>query len=203
VHRGAGLASKQRVLSVRPRGSQLLARARRDESGFTLPELLIAMTAGLVVFGGAIFLSTSSTHSESGVASRSYQIQNARTAIDRIVREVHQGSTVTTATATQLTLVTWVHSTCSGGVSSTAVSCQVSYTCTAGTCSRTLRNADGSGSGGAVQVAEGLASSNVFTYSPSPTTPTYVGVTLALGSSPGQSAVTLDDGAALGNVPRS
>lgn len=185
------------------RTGQLLARARRDESGFTLPELLIAMTAGLVVFGGAVLLNTTSTHGQSGVQSRAYQIQKARTAIDRIVREVHQGSTVTTATPTQLTFLTWVHNTCAGGASSTAVSCRVTYTCTAGTCSRTLRNPDGTGSAASVQVASGLASSDVFTYSPSTTAPTYVGVTLALGSSPGQSAVTLDDGAALGNVPRS
>ena len=70
----------------------------------------------------------------------------------------------------------------------------------AAACTRTLRNPDGSGSASSVQVVNGLGSNNVFTYTPSSTSPTYIGVSLALAPTPGQDTVTLDDGAALGNV---
>lgn len=165
-----------------------------------LVELLVAMVIGIVVLGAAVFLFTNSTSGGSSLEGRSFQIQQARTAMERIVREVHQGSTVTTATATRLTFLTWVDTTCAGASSSTAVSCQVTYSCASGACTRTLRNPDGSGSAGSVLVVNGLGSNNVFTYTPSSTSPTYVGLSLALAAQAGQDTVTLDDGAALGNV---
>ena len=194
------LTSRQRVLSVIARIESAIARARDNDDGFTLVELLVAMILGMVVLGAAVMLFTNSTAGESNLEARSFQIQQARTAMERIVREVHQGSTVTTATATQLTFLTWVGTTCAGASSSTAVSCQVTYSCASGVCTRTLRNPDGSGSASSVQVVDGLGSNNVFTYTPSSTSPTYIGVSLALAPTPGQDTVTLDDGAALGNV---
>jgi prepilin-type N-terminal cleavage/methylation domain-containing protein len=181
-----------------------LLRLRRDETGFTLPELLIAMMVGLVVLGTAALMFTSSLQGQSGLQSRAFNIQQARATIDRMVREIHQGFPLTTASPNQLTFITYVdRATCGGAPSSTAIQCQVNYTCTAGTCTRMERNINGSGGGTPVQVVSGLSSSNVFTYSPSPSAPTYVGVTLSLSPQGRQTAVTLDDGAALGNVPPS
>jgi type II secretory pathway pseudopilin PulG len=181
----------------------MIAAARTQEGGFTLVELLVAMTLGIVVLGAAVMLFTNSITGQPALQARDFQIQQARTAMDRMVREIHQGSTVSTATASQLTVITYVDSTCSGGASSTAVSCQVTYSCSGSVCTRTLRNPDGTGSAAAVQVVSGLSSPNVFTYSPSSTAPTYVGVTLSFSPQKGQSAVTLDDGAALENLPQS
>ena len=120
--------------------------------------------------------------------------------MERIVREVHQGSVVKTATASQLSLITYVDTTCAGGATATAVVCRVTYSCASGACTRTLSNPDGTGSGSPVQVVNGLSSSS-FTYSPNTTLPTYIGVTLSFAPSQGQNGVTLDDGAALGNAP--
>jgi type II secretory pathway pseudopilin PulG len=179
-------------------------RLRREEAAFTLPELLIVMMVGMVVLGGAVLVFRGSLQGQTALQQRSFNVQQGRTAIDRMVRELHQGSTVTTASPNQLTLITYVdRATCGGAAAPTAIQCQVSYTCTAGACTRVERNPDGSGGGTAAQVASGLSSSNVFSYSPSPTTPTYVGVTLSFTAQSGQNAVSLDDGAALGNVPPS
>jgi len=181
-----------------------IRRLREEQTGFTLVELLVAMTTAMVVLGGAVMLFTGSLQGQSSLQARAFGVEQARTAMDQIVRELHQGSTVITATASQLTLITYVHkASCGGASSSTAISCRVTYTCASGSCTRTERNPDGTGSGGAVQAVSGLASSNVFSYSPSATAPTYVGVTLPLAPQPGQNAVTLDDGAALGNIPPS
>jgi Tfp pilus assembly protein PilW len=179
-------------------------RLRREEAAFTLPELAVAMMIGIVVLGGAVLVFRGSLQGQTALLQRSFNVEQGRATIDRMVRELHQGSTVTTASPNQLTFITYVHgATCGGAASATAIQCQVSYTCTAGSCTRIVRNPDGSGGGTAVQVASGLASSNIFSYSPSPSTPTYVAVTLSFTAQAGQNAVTLDDGAALGNVPPS
>ena len=54
--------------------------------------------------------------------------------------------------------------------------------------------------GPAVQVVNGLSSTNVFSYTPpTPTAPAYVGVTLAFPAKGGSDAINLTDGAALRN----
>lgn len=189
-------------------------RLAREERGFTLVELTIAATLGVFVVGIAVFLFTAGNAREPGIASRSFQIQQGRTVAERIVREVRQASFVSTASPSTLTMVTYVdRQSCGGPQGSTAIACQVTYSCAAGACSRTERNTDGTGSAAASQVVAGLASTNVFCYVPStnpdPTTcgpassstPTYVGLTLSFAPVAGQSAVTVDDGATLANAP--
>jgi len=172
----------------------------REQRGFMLPELIVASMIGLTLLGVAVSLFTSSVAAQSQLTSRAFQIEQARATTDRITRELRQGSTVTTATASQLTMLTYVDSaTCGGASASTAIACQVTYNCSGGTCTRTERNTNGTGGGAAVEVVSGLSSNNVFTYSPNATSPTFVGVTLTLAPQPGRGAVTLDDGTALAN----
>ncbi len=111
--------------------------------------------------------------------------------MERMTRELRQGATVQTATATQLSIVTYVHSqTCGGSSASTAIPCRVTYTCTAGACTRTEAKPDGTSPGPAVTVVSGLQNSNVFTYSPNSRAPAYVGVSFAFAAG-GQNAITL------------
>jgi len=179
--------------------ARLRALARQDR-GFTLVELLVATILGLIVVGGGVTVFTVSMNNQPRISSQSAAIQQARTSMDRLTRELRQGSTVSTATASQLSIVTYVHSaTCGGAAASTARTCRVTYTCTAGTCTRTEANPDGSSPGPAVQVVSGLSSTSVFNYLPSSTAPTYVGVTLAFPATGGDHAITLSDGAATRN----
>jgi prepilin-type N-terminal cleavage/methylation domain-containing protein len=176
----------------------------RDELGFTLPELLVATVLGLIVIGAATMAFTSAVRNQPALTSRANQIQQARTMMERITREIRQGSTVpTTPNASQLTLVTYVHSaSCGGAAATTAIQCRVTYSCSAppsGRCTRTERNPNGSGSAPPVTVVSGISSNSVFGYQPSVTAPTYVSVTLAFRSSSGANAVTLTDGAAFRN----
>lgn len=192
---------------MRGAAGRIAARAGGEETGFTLPEVLVAMVIGMVVLGAAVILFTSSIRGQPALQTRDTQIQQARTAVEQIVREVHQASVVKTATGSQLSLITWVDTTCAGGASSTAVTCRVTYTCvTTGACTRTLANPDGTGGGAAVQIVNGLSASptdvgSVFSYTPNTTLPTYIGVRLAFAPKPGQNGVTLDDGASLSNAP--
>jgi len=172
-----------------------------DERGFTLPELLIATILGLAIVGAAAMFFTTGVRQQPKVSARADQIQTARFTMERIVRELRQGSTVPSASATQLTVVTYVDSaTCGGAHATTARACRVSYSCSAGTCTRTEAQPDGSSPGSAVTVVKGLSSNNVFSYTPATATaPAYVGVTLAFPAQNGDDAITLADGASLRN----
>lgn len=174
------------------------AALRREERGLTLIELLIAAAVGLVVVGGALTMFMGAIRSEPRTASKVAAIQQARTTVDRITRELRQGLETPTATSSQLAIVTYVKAaTCGGAPASTSIPCRVTYTCSGGNCTRTVAQPNGSAPGAAVQVASGLASNSVFSYLPNSTEPTYVGVSLAV-TSDGQ-PVTLSDGVALRN----
>lgn len=177
------------------------AALAREQRGLTLVELLVATMLGLLVFGAGLSIFLSAVRSEPRTGSKVAAIQQARFTVDRIVRELRQGLEVAktpTPSPSQLAIVTYVKAaTCGGTAASTSIPCRVTYTCTAGTCTRTVAKPDGSSPGGAVQVASGLASSSVFSYSPSDTAPTYVGVTFAFSTD--SEPVTLGDGAALRN----
>jgi prepilin-type N-terminal cleavage/methylation domain-containing protein len=171
-----------------------------EASGFTLPELLVATVLGLLVIGSGVTVFAATMNDQPRITSESNAIQDSRVAMERVIRELRQGATVQTATQSQLSIATYVHSqTCGGSSASTAIPCLVTYTCTAGACTRTEANPDGSAPAPPVTVVSGLQNSNVFTYSPNSGAPTYVGVTFAFPADGGGNAITLSDGAATRN----
>ncbi len=175
-----------------------VAALPRGQGGLTLIELLIAASVGLIVVGGALTMFVGAIRSEPRTTSKVAAIQQARTTVERITRELRQGLETPTATSSQLAIVTYVKaSSCGGVAASTAIPCRVTYTCSSGKCTRVVAQPNGSAPGPAVQVASGLASNSVFSYLPNSTDPTYVGVSLAV-TADGQ-PVTLSDGVALRN----
>jgi hypothetical protein len=125
--------------------------------------------------------------------------------MERLTREIRQGSTVYSSTGTQLSLLTFVpHASCGGSSTGSAIQCKVTYTCASGTCTRIEAPPPGSpGSAGpTVRVASGLSASDIFRYGSScnlTTTsgaPGYVCVTLTYPAGNGDDALTLKDGAA-------
>jgi len=182
-----------------PHVSKAAARLRREERGLTLIELLIAAAVGLVVVGGALTMFVGAIHSEPRTASKTAAIQQARVAVDRITRELRQGIETVTTSPGQLAIVTYVKAaTCGGATATTSIACEVTYTCSAGKCTRLVAPPNGIPPSPAVQVASGLTSTDVFSYYPPESTdPSYVGVSLSFDSE-GQ-PVTLTDGAALRN----
>lgn len=174
------------------------AAIRREECGLTLVELMIAAALGLVVVGGALTVFIGAVRSEPRTASEVAAMQQNRVTIDRITRELRQGSQVPTATSSELAIVTYVKvATCGGAAASTAIPCRVTYGCSGETCARVVAQPDGSEPGPAVQVASGLTSAEVFSYLPSAADPSYVGVSFSF-SSEGR-PVALHDGVALRN----
>lgn len=171
---------------------------RREESGLTLIELMIAATLGLVVVGAAMTVFVGVIRSEPRTTSKVTAIQEARVTVDRITRELRQGFDTPTTLPGQLAIVTYVkEATCGGAAASSSIVCRVTYTCATGVCTRRVSQPDGSAPGPAIRVADGLASTSVFSYLPNQVEPTYVGVTLAFATD--GAPVTLGDGVALRN----
>jgi prepilin-type N-terminal cleavage/methylation domain-containing protein len=183
---------------VRPFGQ--LARVARRADGFTLPELLMGMVIGLLVVGTGVTVFTTALSSQPRTSDRLAKISEARTASEGIVRELRQGWDTPTAASSQLSLLTYVHrATCGGAAAASSIPCRVTYTCTAGSCTRTEAKPDGSSPGAPRTIISGLSSNAVFTYSPSASAPSWVGITLAYAGAGGDDAVTVEDGAALRN----
>lgn len=176
------------------------ARLRRDEGGYMLTELLVAAILAMVVIGSAVMIFTTAVRSQPRITERTSQIQQARTFAESISRELRQGWGATTTATSQLAILTYVkRATCAGAAAGAAIPCRVTYTCSAGACSRVVANPDGTGAGTAVAVVHGLADANVFTYSPDAANPTYVGIRLSFPAEGAEDAITLNDGVAMRN----
>jgi prepilin-type N-terminal cleavage/methylation domain-containing protein len=200
VFRGDGVARQLGVLTM-----------VRSQDGFTLPELLVALVLGLVVVGGAVSAMVSALHSQPQAQSRQAALQHARFTMERMTRELRQGSVVSISSANQIRLVTHVDTlTCGGAPATSSQKCQVTYTCqTNGTCTRQVALPTGAAPGPVTTVVRGLSTGNVFSYKSSPTLgncdlssatgPRYVCVTLPFPAKSGQNAITLTDGVALRN----
>ena len=187
------------MLSVRVLFDRLVRRALRED-GFTLAELLMGILLSVLIVAIATTVFTSAVQTQPGLNKRDQAISNARVTMERLVRELRQGSTVFSASSTNLSFLTYVHSaTCGGVPSQTAISCRVTYTCTAGSCSRVEARPDGTNPGTAATAVSGLSNTIVFDYSPASGTPKYVGATFTFPGQNGDDAITVSDGAALRN----
>jgi len=160
----------------------------------------MATVLGLFVVGIGTTVFVTALRSQPGLTTREQAISEARTTTERLVRELRQGGTVYTATSNQFSFLTYVHSaSCGGAPSSSAIQCRVTYSCTTSECTRVEAQPDGTSPGAAYSVVSGLSNGIVFGYSPSSTSPTYVGVTFTFPGQNGDDAITVSDGAALRN----
>jgi prepilin-type N-terminal cleavage/methylation domain-containing protein len=151
--------------------------------GFTLVELIIAMALSLVVFTAVGAALISGAHDEATITGRSAQLQQAELAIQRLVRNLREATSVTLTSTSAITYAMPV----STGSESVTFSCSA----VTETCTQTI---------GSVHTTEvtGVANTNIFTGTPS-TSPTYIGVSLTLAAK-GEIDVTVSDGAGLRNL---
>jgi len=181
----------------------IAARLRRSERGLTLIELLVASTMAMVVLGGAVTVFIGAVRSEPRTTSKVTAVEQGRVAVERMTRELRQGSDLSTATAGELSFVSYVPRSSCGSTPATESKelCRVTYDCEeGGECTRTVAEPDGGSPGAAVQLVSGLSSSEVFSYSPAEAEaePDYVGVELSFETREG-GPVVIADGATLRN----
>lgn len=186
-----------------------LRGARRD-AGFTLVELLVASTMGVVVLGAVGSLVVSAMKSQPQISARAQDISTARWVLERLTREIRNGVRVDNATASSVSFQTYVrHSTCGGSTllpsTEPSIKCEVTYTCATTYCTRT-ESAPETYTGTATRIFEGIDSSNVFSYVPSesqnPAEVTFIKVTLHMPNPDGAAGggTTVSDGASLRNA---
>jgi type II secretory pathway pseudopilin PulG len=185
-------------------------RRARSEEGFTLVELLVASTMGVVVMGAVAMLVISTVKDQPRISKEAQNISTARWVLERLTHEIRDGVSVKTAEAGKLSFETYVrHSTCGGtgtlSSGTAAKKCQVTYTCSTTACSR-AESAPGTETGTPVRLFEGIDSSQVFSYVPAIAEPaeaskiTYVKITLKLPNPSGTGSLTVSDGASLRNA---
>ena len=188
-----------------------------DQQGLTLVELMVATTMTLMVLGAASALMIMALHTQPAISDRSFDIQQGRTFEDRFTRELRASYAIEPnpqPTSSQISFDTYVRSTTCGGApltnpAASAIPCRVTYTCSAGTCSR-AEGPTNTGEGTAVKQVSGLDSSaGVFGTDPTsppaspgtplPNSPGYITIHLAFPAKGGAGAIALDDGVDLRN----
>ncbi len=191
------IGSERGVLTM---GIRRIAEAARDESGFSLPELLSAIGLGLLAAAAGMAMVTMAVHTQPKISDRAAQIQQARTLMEEISRELRQGQRISAAAPSQLELLTYTPSDPCGTPATARRLCRVTYACSGSTCTRTERNADGTGQAPARTVASGISSAEVFSYAPAGyPDPWYVGMQFIFPAQGGDDAITLEDGVFLRN----
>jgi Tfp pilus assembly protein PilW len=171
-----------------------------DDRGVTLVELMVAISMLMIVLAAAVPVLISSVRNEPRLRDRAGKIQEARTLVERLGRDLRSGYFVDSSTSSTLAVRTYLHqATCSGNPSltATAILCRVTYSCASGACTRLVANPDGSSPGSSRIMVSGLSNSAIFSYTGSPTK--YVGVSIAFPAKGGDDAVTLTDGFGLRN----
>jgi hypothetical protein len=182
-------------------------RALRGERGTSVVELLVFMVMlGLVAAAGSALLIVA-VRSEPRISERANAIQRGRVLQERLARELRQSYLVESASPSQVTFLTFVRRVQCGGPaptdpSASAIPCQVTYVCTAGTCTRSETNPAGTAAPNTARLVEGISNSDVFSYAPSSSDPGdvgYVATKLVFPAEGGDDAVTLEDGVDLRN----
>jgi prepilin-type N-terminal cleavage/methylation domain-containing protein len=141
---------------------RLRARLARDERGYTLVELVIAMSILGAVMTSVSVLLVSATNSEIDMNRRFQAQSDARLGLDRVRREVHCATSVATSSGGAVATLT-IPATCptSGGLTS------ITW-CTAANGNRwdLWRYQGGNCSGTGRKWASSLTQANVFSYTP-------------------------------------
>lgn len=181
----------------------------------TLIELLVAMIMGIIVVGGATAMLISAVRDQPKQQQQAENIDTARFELERMTRELRNGVSVTSTSPSSVSFVARVRRKECGGealtsANSPAISCQIIYSCTTTSCTRTERATTATSGGAVSTIVTGIDSPEVFCFVPSTSTdptqcgtaqtsksPTYVGITLNVPNPSGPGALTVTDGASL------
>jgi type II secretory pathway pseudopilin PulG len=182
------------------------AKGGQCEDGFTLIELLVATAMAVVLMAAVVTMLIGAVRSQPEISKRAENISTSRWVLERMIRDIRNGVVVdpTRAKPNEVSFRTFVRRTTCGGTgipgpSTPAILCQVTYTCTGTTCRRDEVEPGKTPSFGQTFFT-GLASPNIFSYSPSPSEATYIGVTLKIQNPHGGGNITIADGASLRNA---
>jgi prepilin-type N-terminal cleavage/methylation domain-containing protein len=170
----------------------------RANSGYTLVELLVAMSVGLVLLFAILAFIERASRSQESTANRSEQLTQARTGFNRMVREIRDAAYFKLLTSQVAEVATPVQSrgtgTYSGNLRLVRYDCSSSQRCV-----RQEGPVGGSLGPGATLFTD-VQNADVFTPVPDFLNPNYVAVDLHIGV-PHSASIVLQDGVTLRNQP--
>lgn len=192
--------------------------AFRDESGMTLIEVLVASMMSVIIVAASCAMLINAVRDQPVLSNKAQNVTTARYQLERMVREIRNGVRVEgTPSASSMTLVAQVRRVTCGGAPQTDPSaeplqCEINYSCTADTCTRTELTSTGIPAATSI-AASGIGSTEVFCFVPSASgdstecgeaqtgenaePPTYIGVNLEVPGPEGPGLLTISDGATL------
>jgi type II secretory pathway pseudopilin PulG len=183
-----------------------LARVKSEE-GYTLVELLVAASMGVVLMGAVVVLILGAVRQQPRISKQAQNITTARWVLERMTREIRGGIAVKAASPSKVSFEAYVrHTACGGGTqlpsTSPSIECLITYECSTTACFR-IEAPKNSTSGTPSQIFSGIDSNQVFAFAPSEAAApqiTYVKMTLRLPNPSGPGALTVSDGASLRNA---
>ena len=188
-----------------------------SEDGLTLIELLVASMMSVILVGAVGSMLISAVRSQPDLSERSQAVTTARWVLERMTREIRNGTGVKEAAPSKVSFLASVRrETCGGAIEDDAaqpsIQCRVTYSCTTTVCSRAETAPLVPATAAGTTLVEGLGSGNVFAWAcdaedPCPTGPgatpeelanvNYIGVTLRIPNPDGGGNLTVSDGATL------
>ncbi|HEY2478122.1 MAG TPA: hypothetical protein VGI17_05280 [Solirubrobacterales bacterium] len=182
----------------------------------TLVEVLVSTMMSVIIVGAATAMLISAVRDQPALSRKAQNVTTARYQLERIVREIRNGVSIEVASPSELSIITQVRRVACGGAVPTdpqaeAIKCQVTYRCTAGSCTRTEAAPGGAAIGAPTVALSGVSDpGSVFCFVPSTagdptecgsaqgsTKPNYVGIQLEVPNPEGPGLLTISDGANL------
>jgi prepilin-type N-terminal cleavage/methylation domain-containing protein len=180
---------------VRPRASATTLRA---QSGYTLVELLVAMSVGLVLLFSLLAFIERAARSQHATADRSEQLTQARTGFNRMVREIRDAAYFKLLTSQTAEVATPIQS--RGTASYSGNLRLVKYDCSVGQRCVRQEGPVGGPLGPAATLFFDVQNADVFTPVPDFLNPNYVSIDLRIAV-PHSASIVLQDGVTLRNQP--
>jgi prepilin-type N-terminal cleavage/methylation domain-containing protein len=186
--------------SIWSRLGQAGRRLRADESGFSLPELLVTIILGVIVFGipGALWLTDRNT--QTNIQSRATATQDAETMLERMTREMRQATSATVLNSQVIDLVVPIVPVPAAGNTLQ----RVRYDCSQNqSCTRDTGTVGGGLTGSPKTVMTNITNTDIFSATTTPSgTVNYIGIKLdkKLVVHGSTTSVELTDGVSLRNV---
>lgn len=181
-------------------GSKLCSRLRRDQSGFTLVETLIASGLGVILVSAVALFADITIRTQHSTGKITAALDQQRVGLERMTREIRQATTFSLLNSQKVEMTTYVNS----AYGSAAELRRVRYDCSAGeVCRRSEGPVGGAFTSTDVEIVSVVQNADVFDPQPD-INPRYVAIALRVRAkgtaNEAERVITLRDGVDLRNV---
>lgn len=180
------------------RAGTALSRARLDQGGFTLVELLVAMPLVLLLLFSLLNFMDLSAKSQIRTTDRAQAVTQAKVGLDRMAREIREAASFKLLTSQIVEIVTPVRP-ASGESSYTGNLVLVRYDCTGGRCTRFQGPKGGPLSSQGTPLFTDVRNVDVFNPTPNFVDPTFIAIALRISVRGFTNTINLMDGVNLRN----